>query len=88
MGDSLAFGVVGDDCFARSGRSGSDGKSDAVTSGEGDATEVVGIVWVPFVPSIIACLASAVREVNARLQDCYQMLADESAHQRGYVPSD
>ena len=70
VGNSLALGVVRDDCFARSGRSRSHSKSDTVTSGEGDTAEVVGIVWVPFVPCIIGCLTSAIGEVNTCLQDC------------------
>lgn len=87
MSNSLALGVVRDDCFARSGRSRSDSKSDTVTSGEGDAAEVVGIVWVPFIPCIIGRFASAVGEVNTRLQNCYQMLADEFLQREAYVQS-
>ena len=87
MGNSLALGVVRDDCFARSGRSRSDSKSDTIASREGDTAEVVGIVWVPFVPCIIGCFTSAIGEVNTRLQDCYQMLADEISQREVYVQS-
>ena len=88
MGNGLALGVVRDDCFARSGRSRSDSKSDTVTSGETDAAKVVGIVWIPFVPCIIGCFASAIGEINTGLQDCYQMLADEILQHEGHVQSD
>lgn len=83
VGHRLALSVVGDDRGTRSGRSGSDSQSYTVSSGESDAAEVVGIVWVPLVPCIVGGLSSTVSEVDTSLQDRYRQLAFELSHREG-----
>ena len=53
LGNGNTGGHVLDDCRARLGGLGSDGELDLVTSLDGDAGEVVGVVGVPLVPSWI-----------------------------------
>ena len=50
-GDGLALGVVHDRERALGGARGGGGQGDGVTSGEGDAAEVIGVVGVVLVPS-------------------------------------
>ena len=69
VGHALALGVVGDDRSTRCGRGRSDCQSHAVSGGERDATEVVGVVRVPLVPCIVGRLSSTVSEVDSGLQD-------------------
>ena len=69
MSHALALGIVGDDRSTRCGRGCSDCQGHAVSGGERDTTEVVGVVRVPLVPCIVGRLSSTVSEVDSGLQD-------------------
>lgn len=82
FGDRLARGEVLDCCRAGSRGSGFHGYGDAVTCGEGDAGEIIGVIWVPFIPCIVGSTAIGDGEVDTCLQDgvcvCVAVDADPS----------
>lgn len=69
VGDSLASGDVLNDGGTGLLASGSDGHLDNVTSSDGNAREVIGVVWVPFIPGIEGGGGSLDTEVDTGLED-------------------
>jgi hypothetical protein len=65
LGDGLASGDVLNDSLAGLGAAGGNGGLDHISGGNGQG-EIVGVVWVPLVPRIVAAANS---EVNSSLEN-------------------
>lgn len=69
VGDRLAVGEVLDGGRSSALTGGLNSDLDGVPLGDGDTTEVIGVVGVPFVPGAVGGLAALVAEVDAGLEN-------------------
>lgn len=71
MGHSLLSGVIGDFRRTASFAGSCDCGRDGVSCLDGDTTcKVVGVIWIPFIPSVVCDRRTGLGPVDAGLQDC------------------